>query len=92
MDSTQQFSITLPNEMAELVRANVASGGYATESGVFTDGLCALIAGDQAVEAWLQEEVAAAYDALKASPDRAVPASQVRARLGGLHKQAPEKA
>ena len=67
MGSTQQFSIALPDDMAELVRAKVASGEYATESGVFTDGLCALIAGDQAVEAWLQEEVAAAYDALKAS-------------------------
>ena len=92
MGSTQQFSIALPDDMAELVRAKVASGEYATENDVFSDGLRALIARDQAVEAWLQEEVAAAYDALKASPDRAVPASQVRARLAGLHKQAPEKA
>ena len=30
MRSTQQFSITLPNELAELVRAKVASGEYAT--------------------------------------------------------------
>jgi antitoxin ParD1/3/4 len=29
MRSTQQFSITLPNEMAEAVRAKVATGEYA---------------------------------------------------------------
>ena len=92
MGSTQQFSITLPNEMAELVRAKVASGEYATESDVLSDGLRALIARDQAVEAWLQEEVAAAYDALKASPGRAVRATEVRARLAALHGQAPDKA
>jgi len=92
MGSTQQFSITLPSEMAELVRAKVASGEYATESDVLSDGLRALIARDQAVEAWLQEEVAAAYDALKASPGRAVAATEVRARLAALHGQAPDKA
>lgn len=32
MRSTQQFSITLPNEMAEAVRGKVAAGEYASES------------------------------------------------------------
>ncbi|MFP7725484.1 ribbon-helix-helix domain-containing protein [Lysobacter sp. D1-1-M9] len=32
MRSTRQFSITLPNEMAEVVKAKVAAGEYATES------------------------------------------------------------
>jgi antitoxin ParD1/3/4 len=79
--STQQFSITLPNEMADAVRAKVASGEYATESEVIRDGLRALLARDQAVEKWLKDEVAAAYDALKAVPSRAVSPAQVRARL-----------
>jgi antitoxin ParD1/3/4 len=30
MRSTQQLSITLPNEMADLIRAKVATGEYAT--------------------------------------------------------------
>ena len=90
MRSTQQFSITLPNEMAEAVRAKVASGEYATESEVIRDGLRALLARDQAVETWLHKEVAAAYDALKASPARAVSAAQVRARLARAHKPAAE--
>jgi len=68
MRSTQQFSITLPNEMAEAVRAKVASGEYATESEVIRDGLRALIAREQAVDAWLRTEVATAYDALKTTP------------------------
>ena len=91
MRSTQQFSITLPNEMAEAVRAKVASGEYATESEVIRDGLRALIARDRAVEDWLHGEVASAYDALKASPRRGVPASKVRARLAALHKSMSEK-
>lgn len=91
MRSTQQFSITLPNEMADAVRAKVASGEYATESEVIRDGLRTLIARDQAVEAWLAQEVVSAYDALKADPGRAVPASQVRARLAAAHRQATER-
>jgi putative addiction module CopG family antidote len=47
--STQQFSITLPNDMADAVRAKVASGEYATESEVIRDGLRALLARDQAI-------------------------------------------
>ncbi|SQI62660.1 Predicted transcriptional regulators containing the CopG/Arc/MetJ DNA-binding domain [Salmonella enterica subsp. diarizonae] len=34
MRTTQQFSITLSNEMAEMVRARVASGAYTSESEV----------------------------------------------------------
>ncbi len=92
MRSTQQFSITLPNDMADTVRAKVASGEYATESEVIRDGLRALMARDGAVQMWLRTEVAAAYDALKASPSRAVPASKVRARLAAAHRKIAEKA
>ena len=91
MRSTQQFSITLPNEMANAVRAKVASGEYATESEVIRDGLRALLARDQAIERWLRDEVAAAYDALKAEPSRAVSAAQVRARLAAVPKPATKK-
>jgi len=36
---------------------------------------------DAAAEGWLRTEVAAAYDALKADPSRAIPAADVRARF-----------
>ena len=39
MRTTQQFSITLPHEMADVVRRKVAAGEYATESEVIRDGL-----------------------------------------------------
>jgi putative addiction module CopG family antidote len=50
MRSTQQFSVTLPTEMAQMVKAKVFSGDYASESEVIRDGLRALQARDRAVE------------------------------------------
>ena len=81
MRSTQQFSITLPNEMADVVKAKVAAGEYATESEVIRDGLRTLLARDRAVETWLREQVVPASQALKADPGRARSAEQARERL-----------
>ncbi|WP_235632109.1 ribbon-helix-helix domain-containing protein [Mycolicibacterium rutilum] len=75
------MSITLPIEMADMLRERVRSGEYASESELIREGLRALFARDQAVEAWLRDEVAAAYDAVAADPSRAVSAQSVRARL-----------
>ena len=91
MRSTQQLSITLPNEMADLVRAKVASGEYASESEVIRDGLRTLLARDRAVEDWLRDKVAPAYDALKADPTRAVSVDNVRATLAAEHRKATAK-
>jgi putative addiction module CopG family antidote len=91
MRTTQQMSITLPNELAEAVKAKVASGEYATESEVIRDGLRTLMARDRAVEQWLREQVAPAYDALKADPSRAVTPQQIRARLAAEHQKARAK-
>ncbi|MFT3669974.1 MAG: type II toxin-antitoxin system ParD family antitoxin [Pseudoxanthomonas sp.] len=85
MRTTQQFSITLPNEMANVIKAKVQAGEYATESEVIRDGLRALMARDKAVESWLQAQVGTAYDALKADPSRAVNVAQVRDRLAAEH-------
>lgn len=81
MRTTQQMSVTLPNEMAQAVKAKVQSGDYASESEVIRDGLRALMARDRAVEHWLHAQVGSAYDALKADPTRAISVDQVRARL-----------
>lgn len=91
MRSTQQFSITLPLQMADVVKAKVAAGEYATESEVIRDGLRALLARDRALESWLVGQVAPAYDALKADPSRALSADQVRARLAEEHLNATAK-
>lgn len=91
MRTTQQFSITLPNEMADAVKTKVAAGEYASESEVIRDGLRALMARDRAVENWLRQQVEPAYDALKANPARAVTVDQVRARLVAEHRKASTK-
>jgi len=92
MRTTQQFSITLPNEMADVVKRKVAAGEYATESEVIRDGLRVLMARDRAVENWLSEQVGPAYDALKADPSRSVSVDQVRAMLAAEHKKFTAKA
>lgn len=92
MRTTQQFSITLPNEMADIIKTKVAAGEYATESEVIRDGLRALLARDRAVDNWLIQEVGPAYDALKADPARAVTVDQLRAALAAEHKKAKIKA
>jgi antitoxin ParD1/3/4 len=86
MRSTQQFSITLPNELADLVRSKVASGEYATDSEVVRDGLRTLAARDRVIELWLREQVAPAYDALIADPSRAITAGDVRSALAAKRK------
>jgi putative addiction module CopG family antidote len=85
MRTTQQFSITLPNDMAEVVKSKVQAGEYASESEMIRDGLRTLMARDRAVEGWLRDQVGPAYDALKADPSRAISADQVRARLAAEH-------
>ncbi len=91
MRTTQQLSITLPTDMAEAIKAKVASGEYATESEVIRDGLRVLMARGRAAEHRLREQVASSYDALKANPSRAVSVKQARARLAAEHKQARVK-
>ena len=92
MRSTQQFSVTLPLEMAQMVKAKVSSGDYASESEVIRDGLRALLARDRAVEDWLRQEVVPAYDRMKAEPSRGRSIDQVRAALAAEHEQATTKA
>ncbi|GLQ87140.1 type II toxin-antitoxin system ParD family antitoxin [Dyella flagellata] len=89
--TAKKRSITLPPEMADYVERKVASGEYGSESEVLRDGLRALQARDQAVEAWLRTEVAAAYDAVKADPSRLVSAADVRARLATLPQRLLKK-
>jgi putative addiction module CopG family antidote len=85
MRNTRQLSITLPNDMADIIKTKVSAGEYASESEVIRDGLRVLLARDRAVEAWLHNQVGPAYDMLKADPSRAVTPDQVRAHLAAEH-------
>ena len=89
--NTQPMSITLPHDMAAMVRAKVESGEYATESEVIRDGLRALQARDAAVESWLRDEVAKSYDEYVADPEIGFPAEGFLARLQAAHRARIEK-
>lgn len=88
MRTTQQLSITLPLEMAMLIKEKVSNGGYASESEVVREGLRALLERDAAVERWLRDEVAPTYDAHKANPSAASPLSDVVTRLDAFMDKA----
>lgn len=85
MRNTQAISITLPHDMAAMVKEKVASGKYATESEVIRDGLRALQARDAAIEHWLRGEVAKSYDEFAKDKTQAVPAKKIMARLRARH-------
>lgn len=65
MRTTRQLSITLTNEMADMVRSRVASGAYASESEVIREGLRALCERDKVIEMWLINTAAPALDAIR---------------------------
>lgn len=81
MRTTQQYSITLPHEMAEIVERKVQSGHYASVSEVLRDGVRALIDRDAAFEKWLREDAAASYDAYKADPSNVIPGDELMERI-----------
>ena len=81
MRTTQQFSITLPNDMAAQVTDKINSGAYASVSEVMRDGLRALLERDAALEKWLREEVVAGHAEYLADTSKGVPADQILARI-----------
>ncbi|MBV8453076.1 MAG: type II toxin-antitoxin system ParD family antitoxin [Deltaproteobacteria bacterium] len=81
MRTTQQFSITLPLDMAEAVEHKIKSGAYASVSEVMRDGVRALLERDAAVERWLREEVVPGHREYLADPAKGVPADAVLQRI-----------
>jgi putative addiction module CopG family antidote len=81
MRTTQQFSITLPHDMAELVERKVQSGAYASVSEVVRDGVRALMEREAAVERWLREDVVPGHAEYLKDPLKAVPAEEVLGQI-----------
>jgi len=81
MRTTQQFSITLPNDMAEVVEGKIKSGAYASVSEVVREGVRALLERDAAVERWLREEVVTGHAEYLTDPSKAVPADEILGRI-----------
>jgi putative addiction module CopG family antidote len=78
--TTQQFSITLPHDMAEVVEGKIRSGAYASVSEVMRDGVRALLERDAAVERWLREAVMAGHQEFLADATNGVAAEQILPR------------
>jgi antitoxin ParD1/3/4 len=91
------MSITLPHDMAAMVRAKVASGEYATESEVIRDGLRALKARDAVVQKWLTDKFATRDKSEKGDDENmddlglGVPAGEALARLRAARRTRPPK-
>jgi len=76
MPATEKRTFSLPTEQSAFIDKLVESGSYATSSEVIRAGLRALKERDDAVERWLREDVAEAYDAWKADPSNTIPIQQ----------------
>ena len=81
MRTTQQYSITLPHEMAEIVEGKLKSGTYASVSEVMREGVRALMERDAALERWLRAEVVAGHQEYLADTSKGVPADAVLDRI-----------
>lgn len=81
MGTARQFSVTLPQDMAEVVDAKIKSGAYSTVSDVMSDGVRALVERDAAIEKWLRDEVVAGHREYLADPSKGVPAEAILERI-----------
>jgi len=81
MDKNESFHITLPHDVAQIVRDKVASGAYENESDVIRDGLRALQARDAVVERWLIEDVVPTFDRVTRGEEKLIPADEVFSAL-----------
>ncbi len=92
MRSTAPITITLPLEMAAMVKAKVASGEYASDSEVIRDGLRILLARDAALEKWLREEVVQSCREYEANPEMGIPADQIMDHVRAAYRARTKKA
>jgi antitoxin ParD1/3/4 len=89
----REVTVTLPDEIAEMVRRKVESGKYVSASDVILDALQAMeddlepVDGPQ-IEDWLRSKVVPTYDAIEADPSQVLTVDEVRASLTDLHEQA----
>jgi antitoxin ParD1/3/4 len=87
----QKLTVTLPDEIAEMVRRRVDSGEYANESDVIRDALQTIeddpMRGRE-IEEWLKTVAVPALDAITADPSLGRSVEQVRASLAARYERA----
>ena len=84
MAAIQTRTFDLLADQASYIDSLVGQGLYASPNDVIQAGLLAL-RDQSATEAWLRNEVVAAYDKVEAEPTRAIPAETVFAELRRRH-------
>jgi antitoxin ParD1/3/4 len=93
MSGIAKRTVSLPPEHAAYIDRLVASGSFASASEVVRAGLRALQERDRAVERWLRDEVAPAWDAMQADPARGLAPDavfdEIRARHASAMKAGP---
>ena len=72
LNPMRQMTVSLPDDMALMVREKVASGDYASEDEVINEALRNLQVHDAMIEKWLREEVVPTYDAYVAAPSEVI--------------------
>jgi antitoxin ParD1/3/4 len=77
MGNTESLSITLPHELARMIRDKIDSGAYANESEVIQDGLRALQTRDAVVERWLLDAVVPVYDRVASGEEKLLDVDEV---------------
>lgn len=81
MSAPKTATVTLPFDTVEILRARVASGGYASEGDVVREGLLALEAQDERIEHWLRTDGVDRYDAWRSTPDDVLTPDEVRYQM-----------
>jgi Arc/MetJ-type ribon-helix-helix transcriptional regulator len=88
MEATRRLEIELPEELAESVSAQVASGRFSSESEAVASALILQREQDEdELEDWVREEIAAAYDEWKTNPGAVHTAEEIRAHLEERRRQ-----
>jgi len=89
MPATESLTITVPKEMADAIRAKVASGEYASESEYVSESVLLHVAETSSEsdadwgpsDDWLVKHALPALDALDADPSSGIPLEDVEAEL-----------
>lgn len=84
-----RLTITLPNDVLEIIRAKVSSGEYADESAVVEAALIDLLLppASGVTDEWLRREALPALDRLEADPSTGRTPEQVLGHLRERHNR-----
>jgi Arc/MetJ-type ribon-helix-helix transcriptional regulator len=82
----QPLTITLSPDLAEKVRAQAASQGYASETAFVEEHIAEAVDADPELEDWLRTVGVARYDAYDADPTNVLTGDQLRATLAERRK------